>query len=51
MLGNETVAKEMIVNVLDKNERYAALEETVSGDVILSANKDITDGSRVVIIE
>ena len=51
VLGNETVAKEMIVNVLDKNERYAALEETVSGDVILSANKDITDGSRVVIIE
>lgn len=51
VLGKELVAKEMIVNVLDKNEKYAALETTISGDVILSTNKDITDGSKVVIIE
>lgn len=45
------VAREMSVTVLDKNEKYAAIEENVSGDVIDSASKNITDGSRVMIIE
>ena len=51
VFGKEMVAKEMPVTILDKNERYAAIQEAVSEDVIVSASKDIIDGSRVKIIE
>ncbi len=51
MFGKEMVAKEMPVTVLDKNERYAAVQEAVSQDVVVSASKDISDGSRVKISE
>ena len=53
VLGKELVAKEMIVSVLDKNEKYAAIEGGLSFEqqVIVSASKDIIDGSRVKIIE
>ncbi len=51
VFGKDMVAKEMPVTVLDKNEKYAAIQEAVSEDVIVSASKDITDGSRVKIIE
>jgi len=53
VLGKELAAKEMIVEVLDKNEQYAAIKGGLSFDqqVIVSASKDIIDGSRVKIIE
>ena len=53
VLGKELVAKEMIVTVLDKNSRYAAIEGSyLSGrPIIESVNKVISDGSRVKIIE
>lgn len=51
VFGKEMVAKEMPVTVVDRNEKYAAIQEAVSEDVIVSASKDITDGSRVKIIE
>lgn len=53
VLGKELVAKEMVVAVLDKNEKYAAIEGGLSFEqqVIVSASKDIIDGSRVKITE
>ena len=51
MFGQELTAVAMPVTVLDKNEQYAAVEETVSGDVVVSTNKELTDGSRVRIAE
>lgn len=51
VFGKEMVAKEMPVTILDKNEKYAAIQEAISEDVIVSASKDIIDGSRVKIIE
>ena len=51
VFGKEMAAKEMPVTILDKNEKYAAIQEAVSEDVIVSASKDIIDGSRVKIIE
>lgn len=47
VFGTELGAKEVPVTVLDKNERYVAVEEVISGDVIVSSDKDIADGSRV----
>lgn len=47
VFGTELVAREMPVTVLDKNEQYVAVEEIISGDVIVSSDKDIADGSRV----
>lgn len=51
VFGQELTAVAMPVTVLDKNEQYAAVEETVSGDVVVSTNKELTDGSRVRIAE
>ena len=51
VFGQELTAGAMPVTVLDKNEQYAAVEETVSGDVVVSTNKELTDGSRVRITE
>ena len=51
VLGKEMIAKEMMVTVLDKNEKYVAVEEMISENVIVSSNKDISDGSKVMIVE
>lgn len=51
VFGKELTAEKMPVTVLDKNEKYAAVQEVISGDVIVSASKEITEGSRVKIIE
>ena len=47
VMGTELTAKEVPVTVLDMNEQYVAVDEMISGDVIVSSDKDITDGSRV----
>mgnify|MGYP000402875875 CR=1 FL=1 len=47
VMGTELTAKEVPVTVLDMNEKYVAVDEMISGDVIVSSDKDITDGSRV----
>ena len=47
----ELVAREVPVTVLDKNEQYVTVEEVISGEVIVSSDKDIADGSRVKIEE
>ena len=47
VMGTELTAKEVLVTVLDMNEQYVAVDEMISGDVIVSSDKDITDGSRV----
>ena len=46
-MGTELTAKEAPVTVMDMNEQYVAVDEMISGDVIVSSDKDITDGSRV----
>lgn len=51
VFGMELVAREVPVTVLDKNEQYVAVEEVISGEVIVSSDKDIADGSRVKIEE
>lgn len=51
VFGMELVAREVPVTVLDKNEQYMAVEEVISGEVIVSSDKDIADGSRVKIEE
>ncbi len=53
VLGKELAAKEMPVTVLDKNGKYAAIEENIFPEqqVVESANKDIADGSRIKIAE
>ena len=51
VFGMELVAREVPVTVLDKNEQYVAMEEVISGEVIVSSDKDIADGSRVKIEE
>ena len=47
VMGTELTAKEVPVTVLYMNEQYVAVDEMISGDVIVSSDKDITDGSRV----
>ena len=45
------MAREIPVTVLDKNEQYVAVEEVISGEVIVSSDKDIVEGSRVKLDE
>ena len=51
VFGTELVAREVPVTVLDKNEQYVAVEEVISGEVIVSSDKDIAEGSRVKLEE
>lgn len=43
VFGTELVAREVPVTVLDKNEQYVAVEEVISGEVIVSSDKDIAE--------
>lgn len=51
VFGTELVAREVPVTVLDKNEQYVAVEEVISGEVIVSSDKDIAEGNRVKLEE
>lgn len=54
VLGKETKAQKVLVKVLDKNEKYAALEDgSVTNDqnIITESDKSISAGSRVRLME
>lgn len=47
MLGETEVAKKVNVTILDRNDTYAAIEETVADEIIIAMNRDINDGDRI----
>ena len=47
MFLTELTAKEVPLTVLYLYDQYVAVDDLISGDVIVSSDKDITDGSRV----
>lgn len=51
MFGETEVAKKVNVTVLDKNNEYAAIGESVYENVIIETNRDLSNGERVRRIE
>lgn len=47
MFGETDVARKLNVTILDKNNEYAAIEESVYDDIITETNRDLSSGDRV----
>lgn len=47
MLGEIDIAKKVNVTILDRNDNYAAIEESIAGDIIIDTTRDLNDGDRI----